>query len=468
MRKQLTWVVVGLAVLAFVAPNAQAAKKKAPPQPVVTIEQLNQLKEQIGALTSQNYAQKQEISDLRARLDQVSTLTAQSDAQKLAIADLKGKLDDYMAKAAKAEKAAAANPLTSVGGVIYLRNMTDLSDNTAANSAEKKGYDEVGIDRVYLNFTQSITPKVKMRVTTDIYQKAGTIVTARDSGGTKVPSYYNGWDVRLKYAYVDLGNLLPQTTFRLGMLQSPWIDYVENLWKYRVVSKVLMDVEGQFSSADLGGGILYKLPKGYGEFYGAAVNGTGYENPENNKLKDYVGRLALNLIPKWGGNRSLQVAGYYYNGYTNPSPNYTPALYRTRAGGFAYFAYDYFSIGAEYDKTHDDKLTGSSISYTNSGGFSVFGEVKPPQGTKFIEDLALFGRYDKWDPNTNVGDTILGTAPNRSVSAHTRMIGGISYQVAKNVRFMVDGQRMTYNSGGFNGVANVNEDRLYENFEVKF
>jgi hypothetical protein len=33
---------------------------------------------------------------------------------------------------------------------------------------------------------------------------------------------------------------------------------------------------------------------------------------------------------------------------------------------------------------------------------------------------------------------------------------------------MVDGQRLTYYSGGFKGVANVNEDRLYENLEVKF
>lgn len=466
MKKQVSWLVVGLAVLAFTAPNAQAAKRRTTAQPVVTMEQLNQLKDQVSTLTTQSDAQKQQISDLMAKLDQFGALSAQNDAQKQAIADMKAKLDDFTAKAEKAKKA-AREPETSVGGVIYLHNMTDMSDNSPGKSAEKKGYDEVAVDRVYLNFTQSITPKVKMRVTTDIYQNAAT-TAVRDSGGTKVPSYYNGWSVRLKYAYADLGNFLPQTTFRLGMMQSPWIDYVENLWKYRVVAQTLMDVEGQFASSDLGAGILYKLPKGYGEFYGNAVNGTGYSAPENNKEKDFAGRLALNLIPQWKGNRSFQVAGYYYNGYTNPSPNYTPALYRNRAGGFAYFAYDYISLGAEYDVTHDDKLTGSAISYTNSGGYSVFGELKPPKGVKFIEDLALFGRYDQWDPNTNRGDTTKAGVPDRSISVHTRMIGGISYQVAKNVRLMLDGQRLTYNSGGFNGVANVNEDRLYEHLEVKF
>ena len=139
MKKQLIWVVVGLMVLAFAAPNAQALtrKKKAQQaQPTMTLEQFNQLKEQVGALTAQNEAQKQEIGDLRIKLDQVSTLTAQSDAQKQAIADLKAKLDDFTAKAEKAKKA-AAEPQTSVGGVIFLRNMTDISDNSPGKSTEK-------------------------------------------------------------------------------------------------------------------------------------------------------------------------------------------------------------------------------------------------------------------------------------------------------------------------------------------
>jgi hypothetical protein len=466
VKRQLYWLVVVMTVLAFTAPNANAQRrKKIPAQPIPTIEQFNQLKEQVGALSTRSEAQRQEITDLKARLEGVGALTTLTDTQKQEIADLKAKLED-LSKAAKAKKA-AESPQTSVGGVLYLRNWTDMSDNSPGSSKEKKGYDQVDVDRVYLNFTQSITPKVKMRVTTDIYQN--TAATAvRDSGGTKVPSFYTGWAVRLKYAYVDLGNLVPQTTFRMGMLQTPWFDYVEGLWKYRVLSPTLLDAEGKFSSSDLGGGVLTKLPKGYGEIYAVATNGTGYGNAENNRQKDYSGRLTLNLLPKWKGDRSLQVAGFYYNGYTNPSPNYSPALYRNRAGGLGYFAYDVISVGAEYDVVRDDNLSGTSISLTRSGGFSVFGELKPPKGTKYIEDLALVGRYDQWDPNTDRGDTILGAAPNRSLSVHTRMIGGIAYQVAKNVRLILDGQRLTYNSGGYNGVANVNEDRLFEHLEVKF
>jgi hypothetical protein len=465
----MTWLVVGLAVLAFAAPNANAQKRKRKPpeaQPVLTIEQLNQLKEQVGALSTQSEAQKQEITDLKTRLEGVGTLTSLTEVQKKEIADLKTKVEDVSSKAAKLQKA-AETPQTSVGGLLYLRNWTDITDNSPGNSKEKKGYDQADVDRAYLNFNQSITSKVKVRVTTDIYQNTAT-TAVRDSGGTKVASYYTGWAVRLKYAYVDLGNLVPQTVFRLGMLQTPWFDYVEGLWKYRVLSPTLLDVEGKFSSSDVGGGFLTKLPKGYGEIYAVAVNGTGYGNGENNRQKDVSGRLTLNLMPNWSGNRSIQVSGFYYNGYTNPSPNYSPALYRNRAGGLAYFAYDVISVGAEYDVARDDNLSGTSISLTKSGGFSVFGELKAPKGTKFIEDLALVGRYDQWDPNTNAGDTISGTAPNRSISSHTRMIGGIAYQVAKNVRLIVDGQRLTYNSGGFKGVANVNEDRLFEHLEVKF
>jgi hypothetical protein len=361
-----------------------------------------------------------------------------------------------------AARASAQAAQTNVGGLIFLRHWTDLTDN-----GKKKGYDQVDLDRVYLNYTQDLTPRIKLRVTTDIYQNSAA-TAVRDSGGTRVPSYYNGWTIRLKFGYADFAHLLPRGTLRLGLIPTHWFDYVEGLWKYRVVSPVLMDVEGQNSSADLGAGYLAKLPRGYGEFYAIGVNGTGYTSPENNRQKDYAGRLSLNLLPRWTGNRSLQVAGYYYNGYTDPAPNYSPVLYRNRTGVLGYVAYDVLSLGAEYDVSRDDKLSGASIAMTKGGGLSVFGELKAPKGRKVIEGLALLGRYDRWDPNTARGDTILGTAPDPSISAHTRLIGGIAYQVARNVRFILDGQRVSYRSGGYNGVANVNQDRLFQQLEVKF
>jgi len=351
---------------------------------------------------------------------------------------------------------------TKVGGVVFLKHWTDLTDN-----GKKKGYDQVDVEKAQLNLTQDLTPKIRVRVSTDIYQNAAA-TAVRDSAGTSVPSYYTGWTVRLKYAYADFDHFLPRSTLRLGMIQNHWYEYAEGLWKYRVVSPVFMDVEGKFSSGDLGAALLARLPRGYGEFHAVAVNGTGYTSPENNRQKDYAARLSLNLLPGWTGKRSLQVAGYYYNGYTDPAPNYSPVLYRNRTGVLGYFAYEGFSLGTEYDVSRDDKLTGSSIAMTKGGGLSVFGELKAPKGRKVIEDLALLGRYDRWDPNTARGDTVLGAAPDPSVSAHTRLIGGIAYQVAKNVRFILDGQRLSYRSGGYNGVADVNQDKLFQHLEVRF
>ena len=85
-----------------------------------------------------------------------------------------------------------------------------------------------------------------------------------DVKDVKVASYYDGWNIRLKNAYVDL-DLIPLTTLRVGMIGTPWIPTVEKVWNYRFVKPTLTDAEKLFSSADMGAAATIKLPQGYGE-----------------------------------------------------------------------------------------------------------------------------------------------------------------------------------------------------------
>jgi len=90
-------------------------------------------------------------------------------------------------------------------GVIYINYIYDVDD-----LGKGKGFNRFDIDRTYLTFESAIADKVKMRVTTDIYQNAkvtsfkaedGSKADNTDAKSIQIASYYDGWSVRLKNAY---------------------------------------------------------------------------------------------------------------------------------------------------------------------------------------------------------------------------------------------------------------------------
>ena len=339
-------------------------------------------------------------------------------------------------------------------GVIYINYIYDVDD-----LGKGKGFNRFDIDRTYLTFESAIADKVKMRVTTDIYQNAkvtsfkaedGSKADNTDTKEVKIASYYDGWSVRLKNAYVDL-DLIPLTTIRAGMIGTPWIPTVEKVWGYRFVKPTLTDAEKLFSSADMGTAVIVKLPQGYGEAMLAVLNGTGYSKPEDNKYKDIVPRIILTPFPNDAILKGLGVSGYYYLGKTASGDE---SLDRNRVGGMVNFSYDFVNIGAEFDMSKDQSLDKNSAKLdTNGSGFSAFGEVK---FTKFLpaplNNLGLLARFDSWDPNTD-----------KENDAHSVILAGLTYAVAKNVRAVLDLQQTSYQARDKNSTSQI----MYQ-VEVKF
>ena len=108
-------------------------------------------------------------------------------------------------------------------------------------------------------------PKDYMRITLDTHDKDG------ESG------------VRLKYAYLYLDNVLPNTGVELGQAHRPWIDYEEhNGWNYRSISKVFVEEKNAghlTNSADRGVNFKTKTPYVSSEL--GLFNGEGYHNEED-------------------------------------------------------------------------------------------------------------------------------------------------------------------------------------------
>ena len=186
-------------------------------------------------------------------------------------------------------------------GVMYINYIYDIND-----LGKGEGFNRFDLERTYLNFESNIAEKAKIKVTTDIYQNTKSVSIKAEDGSkpdetdvktTSIASYYDGWSVRLKNAYVDL-DLIPMTTIRAGMIGTPWIPIVEKAWCYRFVKPTLTDAEKLFSSADMGAAAIVKIPDGYGEVMLAVLNGVGYSKPEDDKYKDICPRITINPLPK--------------------------------------------------------------------------------------------------------------------------------------------------------------------------
>ncbi|HEY2897009.1 MAG TPA: hypothetical protein VGJ12_07720, partial [Gemmatimonadaceae bacterium] len=184
------------------------------------------------------------------------------------------------------------------------------TDDAAKSANGGSAPNKFDIGRVYLTFKGPLGDRVSYRATTDIKQGGGT-----DS--------YKGWFVRLKYAYLQYDYMKPNTDgasafARLGVLHTVLVDHEENFWP-RYLAQTGVEKNGFFSSADLGVATQITLPNKIGEIYADVVNGTGYDNPENNKYKDFQARLTITPLAKTTSIvKTLTISPWYsYGGNTS-------------------------------------------------------------------------------------------------------------------------------------------------------
>jgi hypothetical protein len=109
---------------------------------------------------------------------------------------------------------------------------------------------------VYLTFKMPAGERTSIRFTSDPYQQT-------TSGSD---SYYRGWTVRAKYAYLQYNYLNGsewKALARVGLLHTVFID--EQFWA-RWISPTPTEKAGYFASADAGLATSVTLPAKLGEF----------------------------------------------------------------------------------------------------------------------------------------------------------------------------------------------------------
>lgn len=346
-----------------------------------------------------------------------------------------------------------------------------------------------GVDRAYLTFRMPAGDNGAIRITTDIFQNTNPAQN----------SYYAGWVVRLKYAYLQytgarnsMGNG-SSLLGRIGVLHTVQIDNEEIYWP-RYLQQVGLEKNGFFSSSDAGVAALATLGDKWGEVYGTITNGSGYasyDNPGNagqpvtaNRFKDFGVRFTVTPFANQATMsrylRYLAISPWGYKGYNGsafqsggagqvgPGTNgaITDGMTRDRWGVFAAIrdtsTCDFrnggrcrLSIGGEYARRTDQSDNGGNtlasprVLHDSTGALTTgFVFLRPIElfNSKEKSPFSVVARYDHWTPQTDPNSSTptpvnyAGTTP-----AYNFVVLGASWDLNQRMTLTGDYQKQSPN-----------------------
>jgi len=326
-----------------------------------------------------------------------------------------------------AQQTAPPPPQVTVSGVVYGQYVYQLKDSLGAGDQN-----QFSIQRAYINVVGKFSGGLQTRVTGDL-QPTGT------AGQSQV--------LRLKYAFAAWTPAGSDLTYKLGLLHTPWLDWEEALWDYRMQGTMALDRNGYATASDFGAGIDGKWQDDQVNGQLTVVNGEGYNNGTGDKRKDLMARVSVRLVKTDDNSR---VGGLRVTGYAGVG-KHTGGGDRNRFLGMLSYRSKQFTLAGEFAATKDTISPAPLGTNTNPTGrvISGFGVYHIPRS-----GVALIARVDVVDPNTSA-----------SGDRQTRVIGGISYQVTPNLRVLADVDNVSYESSA---VADLDTQRSRGLFQMQF
>src|SRR6266571_43658 len=191
----------------------------------------------------------------------------------------------------------AQAPQVTVGGLVYTQFVYQLKDTLS----HVNNFD---ITRAYVNVLGKFSGGVGTRLTADIY---------RNTDGSLA--------YRLKYAFATYTPTGSPVTYKLGLLHTPWLDWEEALWDYRMqgtmpLERGFMKPDGTqsayVSASDFGAGVDGKWGPDKVNFQLTVVNGEYYKAAPGDQGKDVMGRVSVRVSDTDDSSRvgGLRVTAY--------------------------------------------------------------------------------------------------------------------------------------------------------------
>ena len=288
----------------------------------------------------------------------------------------------------------------SVGVTAYAQYVYQLKDTS---STKQNNFD---LTRAYVNVIGRFSGGVYTRVTADVFAVAGA--------GNVTGSY----GYRLKYLYAAWTPEHSPLTYRFGMTQTPWLDWEEALWDYRMQGTMAMDRNGYLTASDVGFAVDGKWNNDKVNFAVDVVNGEGYHGGFGDGRKDFQGRLSVRVMDTDDSSRVGGLRVTAYAGAGKPTGGGT----RNRFLGMVSYRSNQYTLAAEAAATRDR----GGVFPRDGHVYSTFGVYHVPRS-----GVAVIARVDAVTPT--VGGNRL-----------TRYIAGASYQINPQLRTLLDWDYLSY------------------------
>ncbi len=277
-------------------------------------------------------------------------------------------------------------PKVNVGGTIFA-DYTYVQEPTVTGSDGSQVHaNAFNLTRAYINITGQINHLIAFRITPDV-------VRVGQVSGANVPGLSGTLTYRLKYAYGQL-NFSDFTTngswLRLGLQQTPWIDFEEGIYRYRFAGTVLADREGALTSSDLGASVHWNIPGNFGDIHGGVYNGNGYTAlQDNDSQMSYQVRGTVRPLPMVPIIKGLRLSGFY------DDDHYAIDAKKQRYLAAATFEHPYVNFGFQYDVFKDQTSAGAAV--VEAHAYSAW--VTP----RTCFGLEALLRWDRITPDTTKG-----------------------------------------------------------------
>ncbi len=294
-------------------------------------------------------------------------------------------------------------PRINVGMTLYPQFILQTDPNitdAAGNSVNRSAFD---VGRAYINVTGQLSHIVAFRITPDITRQSSLLNLAP---GNTVSN--DSLVFRIKYAYgqFNLDDWMARGSWiRLGIQQTPWVDFQEGIYRYRFQGTVFTErvpLPTVMSSSDAGVSFRYNFAANYGDVHFGLYNGENYQRTETNNQKGFEFRGTVRPfasgMPVLRGLRAHLV--YYNDAYVSDGE-------RRRVMGNLTYEHKFLNAGFDYLDADDQALPTTPNIPAN--GYSIWATPRYPFQNGSSWEALL--RYDHWTPNTTDVLAPAATAP---------------------------------------------------------